>query len=81
MCIRDSISAEPLPNRALHLAVLFGAGLQILTVTVPSLRSLLGLETVDWGAALAMMVVVLISWGVAEAVGRMGVARTPRRAD
>ncbi|MEZ5618221.1 MAG: cation-transporting P-type ATPase [Rhodocyclaceae bacterium] len=75
------ISAEPMPNRALHLAVLFGAGLQILTVTVPSLRELLGLEAIEWRAALAMMVVVLISWGVAEAVGRMGVARPRRRSE
>ncbi|MCZ7653998.1 MAG: hypothetical protein M5R42_06425 [Rhodocyclaceae bacterium] len=68
------ISAEPMPNRALHLAVLFGAGLQILTVTVPSLRELLGLEAIEWRAALAMMVAVLVQLGRGRSSRQDGVA-------
>ncbi|MBM3392120.1 MAG: HAD-IC family P-type ATPase [Betaproteobacteria bacterium] len=73
------ISAAPLPNPLLHAAVLFGVVLQVLAVALPGLRDMLGLEMVDWRATAAMFAAVLLSWGVAEAVGRTGTLGTARR--
>ncbi len=69
------VNVAPLPNAALHLAVLLGAGLQALVVLWPSLRSVLGLtlpnlEMLGWIA-----LTVALSWLVAEAVSRMLAAR------
>ena len=41
------LSSQPQFNGALHLAVLLGIGLQLLTVLWPDLRTLLGLEPIN----------------------------------
>jgi len=54
------VSVVPLPNLALHAAVLLGGGLQIATVYVPGLRGLLGLEMIDAPVWAAITVAVLL---------------------
>jgi Ca2+-transporting ATPase len=68
------INAPPQFNGALHLAVILGIGVQLLTVLVPGLRTLLGLEPLT--AELLMMVsaAVLLTWGVAEAYSRIALS-------
>jgi Ca2+-transporting ATPase len=68
------INAPPQFNGALHLAVILGIGVQLLTVLVPGLRALLGLEPLT--AELLMMVsaAVLLTWGVAEAYSRIALS-------
>jgi Ca2+-transporting ATPase len=61
---------HPLRNTALHAAVLLGAGLQVLTMTVPALRDLLALESLDGRAILVVSAGVLASWGAAELLTR-----------
>jgi P-type Ca2+ transporter type 2C len=73
------VSVLPLPNGWLHLAVLFGAGLQILTIALPSLRLLLGLEPLGLQILLWMAGGVLVSWLVAEVFSRFAWARGHRR--
>ncbi|MBM4221393.1 MAG: HAD-IC family P-type ATPase, partial [Gammaproteobacteria bacterium] len=73
------ISATPLANPLLHAAIVFGVVLQILAITLPGLREMLGLEMIDWRATIAMSAAVLLSWGVAEVVGRAGAVRRTRR--
>jgi P-type Ca2+ transporter type 2C len=58
------ISAPPKLNITLHLAVILGVGLQLLTIFLPQLRLLLGLDL--WVAG-----TVMISWGVAEFYARL----------
>ena len=70
------ISVMPQRNVALHLAVLLGAGIQVLAITVPSLRVMLGLETLAWSALTWVVFSVLLSWGVAEAFSRIAWAQT-----
>jgi len=69
------VSVLPLSNSWLHLAVLLGAGLQILAITVPGLRVLLGLEWLALPALIAMVSGVVLSWVVAEAFSRIAFAR------
>jgi P-type Ca2+ transporter type 2C len=66
------ISAVPLPNMWLHLAVGLGIVLQALTVVLPPLRTLLGLVQV--GATIFAVVIgaVLFTWLIAEFLGRGG---------
>jgi Ca2+-transporting ATPase len=64
------ISVLPLRNVALHVSIVFGVGLQVLTITVPALRDLLALAPLDLRALLVVTVGVLVSWGVAEAMSR-----------
>jgi Ca2+-transporting ATPase len=73
------ISVVPLGNLALHLAVLLGVGLQILTVTLPSLRTLLGLEQLTLPALVWVISSVLVSWGIAEMYSRIAWARGHRQ--
>ena len=69
------VSVVPLPNLALHTAVLLGGGLQIATVFVPGLRELLGLAMIDATAWAAITGAVLLCWGAAELIGRRSFAR------
>jgi len=69
------VSVVPLPNMALHAAVVVGGGLQIATVFVPGLRALLGLEMIDAPAWFAITAAVLLCWGAAEWIGRRSFAR------
>lgn len=54
-------------NPALHLSVILCTGLQLLTVFIPALRALLGLELPAPSSLLWAAAAVLLSWGVAEA--------------
>ena len=53
-------------NIALHLSVVLGIGLQLLTVFFPGLRVLLGLQLPDLLGFVWVGGAVLLSWGVAE---------------
>ena len=65
------ISVQPLRNVVLHASIVFGVGLQGLTIAVPALRELLALAPLDAHALLAVAAGVIASWGVAEAFGRL----------
>jgi Ca2+-transporting ATPase len=65
-----STSVIPLPNIALHAAVLLGGGLQVATVFVPSLRQLLGLQALEVAVWLAIALAVFACWGAAELIRR-----------
>jgi Ca2+-transporting ATPase len=58
-------------NIALHLAVAFGIGLQLLAIFWPTLRTLLGVERTSLFAFLWVTMAVLLSWGAAEAYSRL----------
>jgi Ca2+-transporting ATPase len=68
------ISAPPQFNGALHLAVILGVGLQLLTVLLPSLRALLGLEPFTLELLTLVSVAVSLTWGVAEAYSRLALS-------
>ncbi|MBL8190443.1 MAG: cation-translocating P-type ATPase [Acidobacteria bacterium] len=72
------VSVSPLPNAWLHLAVLFGVGLQVLTIALPSLRLLLGLEITPLSLLLWMAGGVFISWLIAEIFSRVAWERGDR---
>jgi hypothetical protein len=55
---------------ALHLAVILGVGLQLLTVLLPELRTLLGLEPLTLELLMLVSAAVVITWGAAEAYSR-----------
>jgi magnesium-transporting ATPase (P-type) len=63
--------AHPRFNGALHLAVVLGIGLQLLTVLVPGLRQLLRLEPLTFKLLVPVITSVLLAWGVAEASARL----------
>ena len=67
------ITVVPLPNVWIHLTVGLGVTLQALTVVVPPLRKLLGLVPVSAAVFSTVMIAVLLTWAVAEFLGR----RTP----
>lgn len=73
------IAGRPQVNFALHTAIVLCAGLQLLTVVVPSLRRLLGLQSLEafgfvWaGAAIAM------SWAFADIYSRISSSPTRRK--
>jgi len=69
------VSVVPLPNLALHAAVVLGGALQIATVFVPGLRELLGLDMIDAPVWAAITGAVLLCWGAAELIGRRSFAR------
>ena len=69
------ISVRPLPNRTLNIIVVVSVLLQIATITIPGLRTVLGLEPID-GAATAAVAVAL---GV-SVVGAFGLARVTTEA-
>src|SRR5262249_18295349 len=53
-------------NPALHLAVILGTGLQLLTVLLPALRNLLGLAAPGWPLIGLVGAAVLLTWAAAE---------------
>ena len=68
------VVGKPQTNIALHLAVILGIGLQLLTVFVPGLRLLLGLELPSTFGFAWVAGAVLLSWGAAEIYSRLTVA-------
>lgn len=62
------ISVLPRRNTWLNFAIVGGIGLQILTLFVPQMRSLLGLELLDSFVLLSICVAVLVSWFVAAKI-------------
>jgi P-type Ca2+ transporter type 2C len=68
------ITAAPQFNGALHLAVILGVGLQLLTVLLPSLRTLLGLEPLTLEMLTLVSAAVLLTWAAAEAYSRIAQA-------
>jgi Ca2+-transporting ATPase len=65
------INSPPQFNPALHLAVILGTVLQLLTVLVPALRNLLGLATPGLPLLGLVAAAVLLTWGLAEAYTRI----------
>ena len=65
------IVAVPRTNLGLHAAVLLCLGVQMLTVFVPGLRTVLGLELPDGPGLVCATVAVLVSFGAAEAYVRV----------
>jgi len=57
---------QPLVNPALHLSVVLGVGIQMLTIFLPGLRELLGLESLDESALVTVAAMILLGWGIAE---------------
>ena len=68
------INAPPQFNGALHLAVILGVGVQLLTVLLPSLRTLLGLEPLTLEVFTLVSAAVLMTWGSAEAYSRLALS-------
>jgi len=64
------INLHPQRNMFLHVAVIGGILLQVLTVLIAPLRALLGLVPVDLTVAALIGAAVLLSWAIAEAVGQ-----------
>ena len=64
------LTLNPQRNTFLHVAVLGGMALQVLTVLIEPLRALLGLVPLDLTVSLIIAAGVLGSWAVAELVGR-----------
>jgi Ca2+-transporting ATPase len=58
-------------NTALHLSVVLGTALQLLTVSVPALRTLLGLELPAPSSLVWVATAVMLSWGMAELYVRL----------
>jgi hypothetical protein len=65
-------------NAWLHLSVILGVGLQLLTVSLPALRALLGLEPTSPSSLLWVAAAILLSWGAAEVFVRLDNARDSR---
>jgi Ca2+-transporting ATPase len=70
---RRSITGDSPPqfNLALHLSVILGTGLQLMTVWAPALRGLLGLAVPGWPLLGTVAVAVLLTWAMAEACIRI----------
>lgn len=64
------ITVVPLPNVWVHVAVGFGAVLQLATVALPPLRTMLGLVPIGWAVIAAVVATVALTWLVAEVLGR-----------
>ena len=75
------ISVIPLPNVWIHVAVGIGVVVQLLTVALAPLRSLLGLVPIGAAVLGAIMVAVLLTWAIAELLGQRvhGGGARPRR--
>ncbi|HSK70410.1 MAG TPA: cation-translocating P-type ATPase [Pyrinomonadaceae bacterium] len=65
------ITVAPKSNIALHLAVIFGILLQILTIYFSPLRNLLGLEILDFLAIALIAAAIIITWIAAEIVTKL----------
>lgn len=72
------VAGTPQTNIALHLAVIVGIGLQLLTVFVPGLRLLLGLELPSTFGVAWVAGAVLLSWVIAEIYSRLVLAAPAR---
>ena len=68
------IVTVPQPNLVLHLTVLACVALQLLTLFVPGLRWVLGIELIDPYALTWVAGAMLLSWGAAEIYGRVAIA-------
>jgi len=73
------VQVIPLVNGWLHLAVVLGIALQASTVLVPSLRLLLGLESLSVDAFVWVTGGVLLTWAVAEGVSHVMWRQSARR--
>jgi P-type Ca2+ transporter type 2C len=64
------VSAIPLPNVGLHLAIGLGVGLQVLTVLLPPLQTLLGLVPISASLLVAVLLAALLTWAMVEVLDR-----------
>jgi Ca2+-transporting ATPase len=64
------LSVVPAPNVAVHLAVAGGALLQLMTISIGELRTLLQLVPIDGTAVAIVSAAVVASWAAAEAASR-----------
>jgi Ca2+-transporting ATPase len=72
-------------NLALHLSIGIGIALQLLTIVVPALRHVLGLERLDARAMFTLAIAVGATWVAAELINRiirlrLAAGRVPREA-
>ncbi len=65
-------------NIALHVAVVGGTALQVLTIAVPGLRRFLGLATLDGRAIAVLVLAVVATWAAATLTNR--IVQRPRSA-
>ena len=65
----------PQINIALHLVVVSCLAVQLLTVFIPGLRTLLGLSSLDERALFWVAIAVLLSWGWADIYSRVVMSR------
>ncbi|MGH9874967.1 MAG: cation-translocating P-type ATPase [Pyrinomonadaceae bacterium] len=68
------VMTTPRMNIALHLTVTLCLGLQLLTVFVPGLRAVLGLERPDLLGLVWVAGAIGLSWGAAEVYSRLAIA-------
>jgi hypothetical protein len=65
--------------------VILGVSVQLLTVLLPGLRKLLGLEPLTWEMLTLVSAAALLTWGMAEAYSRFALAthqaQAPQRID
>lgn len=71
------IHTSPAPNRTLNIIIVASVALQILTVTLPPLRSLLGLVPID-GPAIAYVAIALAATVAGAEVWSRRTARAGR---
>lgn len=67
---------SPQINVALHSAILLGIGLQLLTITLPDLRNILGLEALSFQALAWVLFSVSFTAVAADIISRIKPART-----
>jgi Ca2+-transporting ATPase len=72
------IVTPPRTNMALHLTVIFGIALQVMTPFVPALRTLLGLERIDAVSLGWLTAALFLSWMFAEIFSRLSVSARKR---
>ncbi|MGH3851013.1 MAG: cation transporting ATPase C-terminal domain-containing protein, partial [Pseudonocardiaceae bacterium] len=68
------VITSPRMNIALHLTVALCLSLQLLTVFVPGLRVVLGLERPDLLGLVWVVGAIGLSWGAAEGYSRLAIA-------
>lgn len=64
------VSQWPSRNVTLHAIVVISIGVQLLAITVPELRTLLGLESLDWLTVAVAGGTAMATWMLAEIVNR-----------
>ena len=69
------ITIAPLRNTILHASVLGGVTLQILTISFPPFRELLGLQNPGWKGIVLALAAALVVWIAAEIATRCSSAR------